>query len=101
MYISHMVPHALHDGDPLSLFRINEFSARARDDFQRGGFLENLVDKHLLTNKHYLQLKYTPDSTKAATEEQQEKRKLSTLDAALSQSEKNVILEECKALKNH
>lgn len=60
-----------------------------------------MVDKHLLSNKHYLQLKYTPDSTKAETEEQQDKQKLSSLDAALSQSEKTVILEECKALKNH
>lgn len=33
MYISHMVPYALHGGDPLSLFKINEFSSRIREDF--------------------------------------------------------------------
>ena len=27
IYISHMIPYALHGGDPLSLFKINEFSA--------------------------------------------------------------------------
>ena len=69
MYISHMVPYALHGGDPLSMFKINEYSARVRDDFSKGGFFENLVDKHLLNNKHYLKLKYTPDSSKASVEE--------------------------------
>ena len=54
MYISHMIPYALHGGDPLSLFKINEFSERIREDFQRGGLFENLVDKHLYKNRHYL-----------------------------------------------
>lgn len=37
MYISHMVPYALHGGDPLSLFKINEFSERIRAEFAAGG----------------------------------------------------------------
>ena len=56
MYISHMVPYALHGGDPLAVFKINEYSARVRDDFSKGNFFENLVEKHLYNNKHYLKL---------------------------------------------
>lgn len=47
MYISHMVPYALHGGNPLSLFKINEYSQRIRDDFAKGGLFEGLIDKHL------------------------------------------------------
>lgn len=47
MYISHMVPYAIHGGDPLSLFKINEFSSRIREDFKKGGLFEGLIDKHL------------------------------------------------------
>jgi Zn-dependent M16 (insulinase) family peptidase len=61
MYISHMVPYALHGGDPLSLFKINEFSSRIREEFKNGGLFENLIHKHLSSNSHYLRLMYTSD----------------------------------------
>ena len=64
-----MVPYALHDGDPLSLFKINEFSERIRVDFDNGGLFEGLIEKHLANNKHYLKLIYTPDKNKAEREE--------------------------------
>ena len=43
MFISHLVPYALHGGDPLSIFKINEFSQRIREDFEKGGFFESLI----------------------------------------------------------
>ena len=88
MYIFSMIPTAIHGGDPLSSFRINEFSERIRKDFEAGGLFENLVDKHLLSNKHYLKLEYTPDETVAEQEEKEEKQKLSTIDAALTEADK-------------
>lgn len=60
MFISHMVPYALHGGDPLDLFKINEFSTRIREDFENGKF-EELIDNHMLNNPHFLKLMYTPD----------------------------------------
>lgn len=45
-----MVPYALHGGNPLDMFRINEFSDRMREDYARGGFFEGLIDKHLIQN---------------------------------------------------
>lgn len=76
MYISHMVPYALHGGDPLNLFRINEYSARIREDFEKGGLFEGLIEKHLAGNKHYLKMLYSPDSTKAEREEKEDKANL-------------------------
>lgn len=101
MYISHMIPYALHGGDPLSLFKINEFSARIREDYAKGGLFEGLVEEHLLKNPHYLRMLYTPDADKAAREEEADKQHLSALDAALSADEKKAIIEETKALKTH
>lgn len=87
MYISHMVPYALHGGDPLSLFKINEYSARIRDEFNQGGLFEGLIEKHLKSNPHYLRLLYTADEKKAEKEEASELRQMSALRKALSNEE--------------
>ena len=87
-----MVPYALHEGDPLNLFKINEFSARIREDFANGGLFEGLIEKHLAKNNHFLKLLYTPDSGKAGREEAADKASLEALTAALTQAEKDLII---------
>lgn len=37
-YLSTMVPHCLHGGDPLAIFRIDEYSQRLREEFDSGVF---------------------------------------------------------------
>lgn len=69
MYISHMVPSVLHNGDPLDLFRISEYSKRIREEFEKGYLFEGLIEKHLLKNSHFLKLLYVPDSKLADKEE--------------------------------
>jgi len=68
------VPYALHDGDPLTVFKVDEFSKRIREDFNKGGLFEGLIEKHLIKNSHFLRLYYTPDSTKADKDEAKDKR---------------------------
>jgi Zn-dependent M16 (insulinase) family peptidase len=101
MYISHLVPYALHGGDPLTVFKINEFSQRLRDDFKKGKFFEGLVEKHMLGNPHYLRLLYTPDPKKAEKEEAQDKKQLAALEKALTNEEKQTIIKDTLALKKH
>jgi Zn-dependent M16 (insulinase) family peptidase len=101
MYISHMVPYAIHGGDPLSLFKINEFSSKIREDFKRGGLFENLVNKHLKSNPHYLKLLYTADPQKASREEAAEAKHLKTLAESLSEVEIKHIIKEAEDLKRH
>jgi len=67
-----MVPYALHGGDPLDLFRINEFSERIRADYAKGGFFESLIQKHMLENPEYLEMRYVADEEKAGREEEEE-----------------------------
>mmetsp|Transcript_30089 Transcript_30089/g.39937 ORF Transcript_30089/g.39937 Transcript_30089/m.39937 type:complete len:93 (+) Transcript_30089:1346-1624(+) len=92
MYISHMVPYALHEGDPLDMFKINDYSARIREEFAEGGLFEGLIEKHLSKNKHFLKMLYSPDETKADRDEAADKANLEALNAALSEPEKKLIL---------
>ncbi len=61
MVISHLVPYVLHGGDALSMFKINDFSNKIREDFKKGGLFENLIKKHLIDNPHELKLMMIPD----------------------------------------
>ena len=101
MYISHLVPYALHNGDPLDMFKINDFSARIRKEFAEGGLFERLVEKNLSDNKHALRMLYTPDGSKASRDEEEDKANLAALDTALSQAEKELILKETAELKRY
>ena len=94
MYISHMVPYALHGGNPLSLFKINEYSQRIRDDFAKGGLFEGLIDKHLALNPHFLRLLYTADPKKSEKEEAAEAKHLKALAESLSKEEIKHIIDE-------
>lgn len=93
-----MVPYALHGGDPLDMFKINEYSERIRNDFENGVF-EKLIAKHLLKNPHFLKLLYVPDSTKTEREEARVAAYLKKLEKSLSDEEKQTIIEEAKRLK--
>ena len=72
MYISHMVPYALHGGDPLSIFQIDEFSTRIKEEFAKGGLFERLIEKHLTSNRHFLKLLYIADAQKQEREDAKE-----------------------------
>lgn len=82
--LSHMVPLALHGGDPLSIFRINEYSQRIREDFKKGGLFEGLIQKYFLDNPHKLTLLAVPDAEQGPKEEQAEKKLLEKLKQTLT-----------------
>ena len=94
-----MVPYALHGGDPLSIFKINEYSQRIREDYKKGGLFEGLVKKYLLDNTHKLTLLAVPDTEVGPKEEQQEKKKLEMLKKSLTEDEKQTIVQDAFKLK--
>ena len=67
-----MVPYALHGGDPLSIFQIDEFSTRIKEEFAKGGLFERLIEKHLTSNRHFLKLLYIADAQKQEREDAKE-----------------------------
>ena len=66
------------------MFKVDEYSTRIREDFAKGGLFEGLVEEHLIKNKHFLKMRYSPDDTKAAKDEAEEKAVLDALTAALT-----------------
>jgi presequence protease len=99
--LSHMVPYALHGGDPLSIFKINEFSNRIREDFKKGDLFQGLVKKYLLNNTHKMTLLAVPDQEVGPKEEAAEKRRLDALKKALTEQEKETIVQDAFKLKQH
>lgn len=49
-YLSHMVPLCLHGGDPISFFKIDEYSKQVRGEFDKGNVFGDLIDKYFLSN---------------------------------------------------
>jgi Zn-dependent M16 (insulinase) family peptidase len=96
-----MVPFALHGGDPLSIFKINDYSIKIREDFEKGDLFESLIDKHLKSNPHYLRLFYTADDQKATKEEATEARQMKQLRDALSEDDVAHIIKEAADLQRH
>ena len=91
-YLAHMVPYCLHGGDPLSFFKVDEYSKRIRQEFSQGDLFENLIKKYLLDNQHKLRLKMIPDIKISGKDEKEEQEKLAALTAALTTEEKESIV---------
>ena len=91
-YLAHMVPLCLHGGDPLSFFKVDEYSKRVRQEFDKGGLFEGLIQKYLLDNSHHLRLFLTPNEKLAEKQEREDAAKLAELTRALSEAEKEAIV---------
>ena len=71
-YLSQLVPFCLHGGDPLSFFKIDEYSSRIRKEYDEGGLFEGLIAKYFINNNHKLRLELIPDESIAEKEEKAE-----------------------------
>jgi Zn-dependent M16 (insulinase) family peptidase len=96
--ISNMLPHTLHEGDPLSVFTITEYINRLRKDYKEGIF-SKLIKKHLLTNPHKVVMHFIPDPTLTEKNQLREKILLDSISKGLSASDKERLIKEAEALK--
>jgi len=101
-YLSHMVPLCLHGGDPVSFFKIDEYSKKVRAEFDKGNLFEDLISRYFLENEHKLRLFCLPKSPEEIEkDERAESSKLNALSAALTQQEKESIVQETYQLKEY
>ena len=82
-------------------FKINEYSQKIREEFNKGGLFEGLIEKHLVKNNHLLKLFYTPDGKKTEKEEAAVAKHLKALEGALTDEEKKSIVQETIDLKKY
>ena len=98
MTISNMNSYTLYDGNPLDVFRFNEFSECIRKDFKNGIFQE-LIKKYLINNQHKLILKMIPDESITEKQQLQELTMLKNIESTLSDEDKERLVQEALELQ--
>lgn len=98
MTISNMTSYTLHDGDPLDVFKLNEYLVRIRKDYNNGIF-EQLIQKYLIKNPHKLILKFIPDDTLTEKQKLEELSMIKNIQEILNENDKQNIIKESEELK--
>lgn len=96
--ISNMLSLTIHDGDPLSVFKLTEYLTRIRKDYKEGLF-SSLIKKYLLTNSHKVVMHFIPDQTMTEKEKLKERILLESIHKGLSGSDKERLVGEAEDLK--
>ena len=95
---------AIHHGDPINLLNVDQALAQLQQDIQDPLFIANLIKNLFIKNPHRVTLSLQPDTELAGQKEAEEKNKLATIKASLSQEEKEEIIEAAARLlerQNH
>lgn len=90
---------ATHRGDPLDLLDLEPALNQLREMAQRDDFIPDLLRRTLLNNQHRVRLVMTPDKQLSQRRQQVEIDQLASIKAALSEEEKQTIIERNRALE--
>jgi presequence protease len=89
----------IHGGDPVAFLDIDAALNTLREDCKDPIFIPNLVQRLLLDNPHRVRVVMAPDTQLATQELADEKARLKALEATLTATDKNKILEQTVALE--
>jgi Zn-dependent M16 (insulinase) family peptidase len=90
---------ATHRGDPVSLLNLDPVLDKLQQQISDPEFIKSLARDLLLNNQHRTRLVLKPDPELGQQKEQAEKERLANIKAALSEREKQQIVDEAAALK--
>ena len=90
---------AIHRSDPASLLNLDPVIESLREDIKDPAFIKNLVTELLLENQHRVRLTLRPDENLSHRKEQAEKAHLAAIKSALSDDEKQLIINRAQALE--
>ena len=82
---------AIHDGNPLDIWEVDEHLAWLREQVVDPQWLPNLIKQHLLENTHRVRLTLTPDSEKSARLAAAEQTRLDTIAMNLTADDKDIL----------
>ena len=89
---------AIHDGNPMHVWDIDENLQWLREQVQHPDFIANLIRIHLLDNPHRVRLTLVPDASLAKQQAKAEQAKLDTIEAALSDDTRDALISQAQAL---
>jgi Zn-dependent M16 (insulinase) family peptidase len=90
---------ATHRGDPIDLLDIDPVLEKLTSDIKDPDYIPRLIREMLLDNPHRLTLTVHPDPQLGEKEAQAERDKLASIQAALSEAEKQDIVKRALALQ--
>ncbi|MEK7214694.1 MAG: insulinase family protein, partial [Chloroflexota bacterium] len=90
---------ATHRGDPIALLDLDPVLETLRTNIEDPNYIKTLTRRLLLDNQHRVRLTLRPDPELSERQVQAELAQLEKLNAALSDDEKQVIVERAQALK--
>lgn len=91
---------SVHHHDPIHVWDINEALAQVKQKIEQDPmWISNLVQTHLLDNRHRLLLTFLPDANKSAQIRQAEQDKLDQIDATLSVEAREQLRQQAQLLK--
>ncbi len=90
---------AIHRGDPVAVMNLDPVLEQLREDIKDPDFIKHLVRKNLLDNQHRIRLVMSPDTRLSQAKEKAEAEKLAAIKAALTEAEKQQIIEQAAALE--
>jgi Zn-dependent M16 (insulinase) family peptidase len=89
---------AIHRSDPASLLNLDPVIESLREDIKDPEFIKNLVRELLLENQHRVRLTLRPDENLSQRKEEAEKNHLATMCAAMSDEDKQNVIQRTEAL---
>jgi len=90
----------LYDADPTSLLAFESSLNQVKQNLKSGGFLEGLIDRHLLGNPHRTVVLLQPEPGLAAKEIEEEAKRLEGIKNSLPHDEIGRVIENAKTLKS-
>ena len=93
------LPSITHRGDPISLLDLEPVLAQLRESIKDPQYIKDVINKLLINNKHKVRLVMTPDKDLSKQRMQAETDKLAEIKAALTEHEKQNIIDKTAALK--
>ncbi len=82
---------AIHDGNPLDVWEVDEHLLWLREQVKDQQWLPNLIKTHLLDNQHRVRVTLTPDSEKSARLAAAEQVRLDTIAMDMSADDKALL----------
>lgn len=89
---------AIHRGDPIAVLNLDPVLAELRESIKNPDYVKDLVKRLLLDNRHRVRLTLRPDIQLETHREEQLKAHLAQVREALSDSEKQAIIEQAQRL---
>lgn len=89
---------ALHGGNPIDVWQIDEHLSWLKDSAKDPSWVQNLIKTHLIDNPHRVRLTLSPDKHKAQRLIDDEQASLKALDTTLTDDDKATIRQATQAL---